>query len=472
MGTTLLLVLVLVGYEQEVVNLFLSKYLYSCKINSKYYLINNTLTGAVDLVETNIWHLINHENYNTAPIKTINNLIDRGYLYDNLEKEKNIFNLLYKNYIKKGRSRPLRFVFCPTYNCNLRCIYCFENFSSNSNKYMTTKLINYAVSAIKKISGDNEKIESFELFGGEPLLPKTKLIVEKILNCANEFDSTITIITNGTHAKDYINLLSPLKNKIEMLQITIDGPPAIHNKRRKYPSGKGSFSEISKSVDLLLKNNINTNVRVNIDNTNIDYLPNLYEYILKKKWLDSSNFKIMLSLVTDHSSLKYSKVIIPEEKLLKKLIKIYDKYPELEDLFGFFIFKPLRHLLDIINGAPNVSPKFFNCESNLLEMNVFCPDGNIYVCPESIGNKEMSIGKFYPKLTLYKDKQNMWTERSILNIKECKNCKFSPICGGGFTYSSILVYGNPNKPICERFQQTLDTFLELRGEKILKKFIN
>ena len=157
--------------------------------------------------------------------------------------------------------------------------------------------------------------------------------------------------------------------------------------------------------------------------------------------------------------------------MLEKLIDIYNTYPVLEELFGFFLFKPLRHIVQIIDGAPNVSPKFFNCESNLLELNIFCPDRYIYVCPESIGNPYFSIGKFSPSLVFDKKKKNMWTQKTILNIEKCKNCKFSPICGGGCTYSSFLVHDGC-MPVCERYQEILDTFFKLRGEKILKKFID
>jgi len=225
------------------------------------------------------------------------------------------------------------------------------------------------------------------------------------------------------------------------------------------------------SIDLLLKNNINTNVRVNIDSTNIGYIPDLYKYVNRKRWLEHPNFKIKPALVTDHSTLNYNNIIIPEEKLLKKLISIYNKYPELEDVFGYYAFKPLRHILDILAGAPNVSPKFFNCESNILEMNIFCPDGYIYACGESIGNPDYAIGRFTPELQFYPDKIKLWTERTILNIKKCKSCKFAPLCGGGCVYSSILIYKNNTKPICERYQEVLDTFLSLRGEKIFSTYI-
>jgi len=454
--------------------LFPSSYNYSHRINSRYTLINNTLTGALDIVENNIWSLVEGKKFNSIDAEPLSNLIERGYLYYDLKKEDEILVTLYDNYTKKVSSRPLRFVFCPSYQCNLRCTYCFQtDLPSNPNKFMSSKVLDDTINAAEEISKEKSgKVDSVELFGGEPLLLKNKPLLKKILKFAKEKDAPITIVTNGVMAKDFTDILLPVKEKIKMLQITVDGPPEIHNKRRKFPSGKGSFGKISESIDSLLKNNIHTNVRVNIDNTNIEYLPDLYEYISKKNWIKNPDFNIMLALITDHSTLDYNNIIIPEEKLLERLIKVYDKYPELEDTFGFYKFKPLRHILDIVSGAPNVSPKFINCESNLLELNIFCPDGYIYACGESIGYPEYAIGKFSPKLEFYPDKEKLWTGRTILNIKKCRTCKFAPLCGGGCAYSSILIYKDNSKPICERYQEVLDTFLRLRGEKILKKYMN
>ncbi len=451
-----------------------SSFNYFYQIDPRYTVLNNTLTGALDIVENSIWDLVLEKKFTEIKADPLSNLIERGYLYDDPKKEDSLLATLYKNYIKKAGSRPLRIVFCPSYHCNLRCVYCFEaGLPANPNKFMSSAVLNDAIdSAIKLSDKKAGKIESVELFGGEPLLAKNRPLVKKIIDFAAEKDAPITIITNGVLAKDFIDILAPVKDRIEMLQITIDGPPPVHDKRRKYPSGKGSFKKISESVDLLLKNKFKTNIRINIDNDNIAHLPDLYEYITSMGWLKDPNFSIRLAIVTDHCTLDYDDTIIPEEILLEKLVEVYDKDPHLEELFGFYIFKPLRHILDIINGAPNVSPKFFNCESNLLELNVFCPDGYIYACGESIGKPEIAIGKFSPELKFFKEKEELWTDRTILNIEKCRTCKFAPLCGGGCAYSSLVIYGNNQTPICERYKEVLDTFLRLRGEKYFKGFID
>ncbi len=112
--------------------------------------------------------------------------------------------------------------------------------------------LNHALNTIKELSKNiGRNISSIELFGGEPLLAKTKQMVGRILKFANEQNIKISIITNGVMAKEFIDILKPVKSNIEMLQITLDGPDFIHDKRRKFYSGKGSFKNITESINSL-----------------------------------------------------------------------------------------------------------------------------------------------------------------------------------------------------------------------------
>lgn len=449
-----------------------SKYNYHYRLDSDYTFINNFLTGALDFIKSNDWSLMLGGKFEEVDTDPLSGLIERGYYYKNPDKEKKLFVELFTNFSVKANDRPVRYVICPTYSCNLNCIYCFEKDTLSGNKKdMDEGLLKASLESMKTISKKiNKDIHSIELFGGEPLLPKNKDIVRKILEFAVVKDAKITIVTNGVFVGDFVDILGPVKDNIEMLQITIDGPESIHDKRRIHFSGKGSFTEISKSIDVLLDNKINTNARINIDMENIEYLPEIYDYMLKAGWIGHPNFKVRPSLITDHTTLEYVYPVVEEEKLLEKLISIYDANPELEKLFSFYSFKPLRHIQEVLHGAPNVSPRFFNCESNLLELYIFCPDGYIYTCPESIGNTDFSIGKFSPSLELSGNRMSMWKDRDIMNMEKCMECKFAPICGGGCPMSSIIISGG-EEPVCERYQEVLDTYLQHRGKQILKSML-
>ncbi|HEY4662044.1 MAG TPA: hypothetical protein VIH07_00030, partial [Candidatus Humimicrobiaceae bacterium] len=145
--------------------MFPSNYNYSIRINSRYTLINNTLTGALDIIESDIWNLIAVKKINSISPNVLTRLRHRGYFYTDPKKEDKILVELYNNYIKKASERPLRFVFCPSYQCNLRCIYCFEtDLPSNPNKYMTVKILDDSLAAAEEIIKEKSgKIDSVEL---------------------------------------------------------------------------------------------------------------------------------------------------------------------------------------------------------------------------------------------------------------------------------------------------------------------
>lgn len=448
-----------------------SKYNYYYRLDERYTFINNFLTGAVDFIENSIWNSLPGGDFKGGDLSPLSDLIERGYFYKDPQEEERLLQKLFKNYQKKAVDRPIKYVICPTYGCNLRCTYCFEkDLPDNPHKNMDDTMLQMAFDAIKAVSNKIDKeIGAVELFGGEPILPRNKGMVKKILDFAVENGAKITIVTNGVFAGNFIDIFQPVRENIEMLQITLDGPREIHDSRRKAPSGKGSFDEISYGISRLLDAGINVNARINIDCENIEKLPEIYNYMKDRGWTDHPNFKSKPSLVTDHTTLDYIDPIIPEDKLLEKLIGIYDSHPELEEAFGFYSFKPIRHIVDILNGAPNVSPRYFNCESNLLELYIFCPDGLIYTCPESIGSESVSIGEFSPGLKLSQEGMDLWRDRDIVNIEKCRGCKFAPICGGGCPMASLEI-SNGKEPVCERYQEVLDTFLKHRGKMILEKF--
>jgi len=448
-----------------------SKYNYNYRLDDRYTLINNFLTGALDLIENVMWDCLPIAGKSRRDCSPLSDLIERGYFYEDPQQEERLFRDLFDNFKRKADARPIKYVICPTYSCNLRCTYCFEkNLAGNPCGDMDDEMLEQVFHSIRAVSKQSGKeINTIELFGGEPILPRNRGMVNKILEFASQNGASITIITNGVFAGDFTEILEPVRGLIEMVQITVDGPREIHDSRRKSPSGKGSFEDISSSISKLLDAGINTNARVNLDASNIGYLPGLYDYMNKKGWTGYPNFRSRPSLVTDHTTLEHIYPIIAEDVLLEKLINIYDDNPELEEAFGFYSFKPIRHIIDILNGAPNVSPRYYNCESNLLEMFIFCPDGFIYTCPESIGSGSMSIGRFFPDLELREKDMDRWRDRDIMNMEKCSSCRFAPICGGGCPLASLEV-SNGREPVCERFQEVLDTFLKYRGKMILERF--
>lgn len=108
-----------------------------------------------------------------------------------------------KDYVLSEEKPNIIFTIALTRQCNLRCNYCWIDFSEDNISYNTI------IEFLKNLESDREKINEvrFEFFWWEPLLEleKIKLIVEKTKNLNIKY----SIVTNGFYLTeeiiDYLN---------------------------------------------------------------------------------------------------------------------------------------------------------------------------------------------------------------------------------------------------------------------------
>ncbi|MGR5961543.1 hypothetical protein ACT7DN_03860 [Bacillus paranthracis] len=72
-----------------------------------------------------------------------------------------------------------------------------------------------------------------------------------------------------------------------------------------------------------LNHGIRTIVRVNIDQTNIDYVSLLVDYYKKNKLFENENFSISFSPVTDHTCKGLGEDLMKGYEIVKKITKKY-----------------------------------------------------------------------------------------------------------------------------------------------------
>ena len=105
-------------------------------------------------------------------------------------------------------------------------------------------------------------------FGGEPLLAASRPIVEHVIRRARERgEAHFWAISNGTELDAYEDLLGP--EALSSVQITLDGPPGEHDRRRVYADGEGSWEKIARNVRMALDRGIQVAIRTNADRTTI-----------------------------------------------------------------------------------------------------------------------------------------------------------------------------------------------------------
>jgi len=448
-----------------------SKRILFYEISDDSILMINALTGAIDIINSQIYHSLSDRSpsgHAQIDEVTLERLKKRGYLIEDGALEERLLQLIANAYEKA--EKRLSFVICPTYNCNLKCTYCFEGeLTNDSQSYMEDKDIDRIFVAVDELrQAYSKRKSSVELFGGEPLLPRNKGFVEKILEGAESRSLPVSIATNGVYMGHFADLLSSYKDLINAVQITLDGPKDVHDKRRKSAKNKGSFEETCLAIGTLLELQVKTIVRTNIDRQNIESVNELFEYMVTQGWVDNPYFACNLSPVQDHACKKNYEFLLPEDVLVEKVFETLKSNPDSANVFQLNMFRTLRHIKSVLSSDQPVQPLLYYCEANNLESMVFGPDGYVYACTECMGNKELAIGEFRPRLKMYNEAIEMWNGRNVLAMQKCKECDIAFLCGGGCAYSALVVNGDINEPVCNRARETIFAYLNHIKDELAK----
>ncbi|RJQ33516.1 MAG: 4Fe-4S cluster-binding domain-containing protein [Actinobacteria bacterium] len=432
-------------------------------------LVYNTLTGAVDILPT---HFFKDQTLNLDKIEPIKTpLQKRGYLFSSKTDENLLLKSMVRSYLPSQENKVINFMICPTYSCNLACPYCFEESVKDNHSSLKEKDFDKLIRAILSISKQNQQAKkAIILFGGEPLLPNCKQVVEKVLKLALKLNFPVGIITNGTTLDIYRELLLKYHEAVRMIQVTIDGPQKIHDSRRYYKGGRGSFNKIMGNLSLLIDDGFNIALRVNVDQNNLDSILALSRLFKSLNWHKNKNVFIHLARVSSHNKKTPSCHLISEDKLITFIKEKSKTYPELKMFDLTKAKKVLGHITSVFGDSKKLnSPSFYSCEANYGGFYLFGADGFIYACPEAMGKKDMAIGEFSPQYRLFEDKISLWQGRTILSNKQCSLCNVGPLCGGGCTYEVILNNNRINPSTCKEVKEAINNYLDKTAKEWLKK---
>jgi Fe-coproporphyrin III synthase len=122
-----------------------------------------------------------------------------------------------------GASRILQIH--PTLRCNLRCVHCYSSSGPEERTELPVGLLAEAVGAAR-----TEGYTVVSVSGGEPLMYRP---LAELLERAHEYGALTTVTTNGMLLTK--RHLSELTGRLDLLAISLDGPPESHNRMRASP---------------------------------------------------------------------------------------------------------------------------------------------------------------------------------------------------------------------------------------------
>ncbi len=381
------------------------------------YLAYNPLTNALCKIDGKIVAFLEGKETSISS-EVIQELVKGLFWVPNAFNEISYVNHLY--YSLKYSSVNISFTIIPTLFCNLQCIYCYET-TTNKNVGMDASITKKVIIFIlQKIDEFHPASLHITWYGGEPLLEMDTIakISQTIQTECSKRDIKYTagLVTNGTLIsecdRDFFSLC-----KITDAQVTIDGPSEIHNFRRPFKDGTGTYDIIMRNIFDILANKIDIRVklRINIDKENEKYmLPFLKDLAASiKNW--------------DRLTINFGQVISKAGSICKSRGDTLFTTSN----FGQYYLKILKEMRRLNLPLPALYPSFNSCIWKKFSSWVIGPCGEIYACWEDVGDEDKAVGNIETGIDLKKNRTIEWIFSNWRATEGCLCCPIVPICLGG-----------------------------------------
>ena len=191
-------------------------------------------------------------------------LINGSFLFDLVRNLYAFYSFDYKS----GRIKmPMRYLLELTYNCNLKCPFCYITEDRKKNELTTEEWFN--------IINQIPPFSFISMVAGEVILKKDFI---KIYEKASEKFRKVSLISNGLALNEEI-LNSLIRNKLFLLSVSLDGYGINHDNNRNH---KGLWDIVIKNIESFNEMRIKhkhtmLDIKTCVLENNLDDLTKLYK---------------------------------------------------------------------------------------------------------------------------------------------------------------------------------------------------
>jgi len=341
--------------------------------------------------------------------------------YDNILKKNGFLHTLEDN--KKSIENdylPNSATIIPTLGCNFSCTYCFST-PSRKEQYLEIEKATAAIDYIVDNSIKKNKRTKLVIHGGGEPLTATDLVVEiskyfRSVCKEKNVKGSVLLCTNGFASEKNLDLI---KDTIDIVQISCDGPEQSHDSQRVTVNGQKTYKTVLGTIDYFENNKIPYIIRTTVTQNNLHSLNQWVESLKERELLRILHLEPFLENSTSKSN-GLSKV---------KSNDFFDIYVSID-----------KTLLD-----SNIKLTYSGCSERLIKTE-FCnisnhfiltPEGIVTSCLESIDSNCDNSDIFIlgsidaeNKIDINKEKQSFLTQRKSLNIEACSKCIAKFKCAG------------------------------------------
>jgi uncharacterized protein len=316
--------------------------------------------------------------------------------------------------------------------CNFDCPYCFEaKHPSLMNSEVQEGILRYVAQKAPTIEA-----LSVTWFGGEPLLGKRAILdlsraFERI---CSEYRLTYeaSIITNG-YLLDRETAQQLSESGVRSAQITLDGPPEVHDLMRPLRNGNRTFATILENLCEAVKF-LSVAVRVNLAQSNSrDYFRLLD--ILHDAGLAGRIAVTPGQIVLDPTGNGPAASCTMQAMSLPEFAELECEFNEYARSRGFRV-------------ASSMSPVGVPCTAARDDDLVVGSAGELYKCLDSVGNPEEVIGNI--RTANINASGTKWAEYGPFSDADCTQCVALPVCMGGCAHHAMSPGNRDNR--CSTFR--------------------
>jgi len=318
-------------------------------------------------------------------------------------------------------------------SCNMSCDYCYVDQSTNGRmQWPTAQKALDSFFDLQRRHGHGYSFIRF--FGGEPLLnwPLIERILAYVETTKKGINVDYILNTNGTIVTQEMS--EKLASRKVKVAVSLDGVGAVHDKYRRFGSGRGSFTVIDSNVDILLKFGCNVGIEATLGNHNFDHLKELIDYMAEKG--ARYNRQILLALQSMCMVSRQGLDTLPLEEKVEKILEAitYARKRGINIGDGMIHF-PFNSFLGKRHSG-------IYCRAMGEELCIY-PNGDIYPCGAlkiKLGNIEDTDGVFRSDAYL------RLVQRVSGNILACRGCDIEAFCAGGCAADAMAVKGDIFQP--------------------------
>lgn len=349
----------------------------------------------------------------------------------------------------RHRTDLLYLTIAPTLDCNFRCDYCFEeHLKVSMSKKVQDLLLAWCEAKTKTCEGI-----IVNWYGGEPLLPSAYPVVERLSErlqamCASRgVKYEATLITNGFFL-DREKMLRLKELGVVKVQVTLDGPPDMHDKRRHLIGGRGTFWRIMENlkatVDLA-----EFQLRINVDARNAMRALEVLD-ILKEQGLHDRVRPYIAQVTHDGAACgNIQELCYSSSDFAKMEVEIYREAAKRNLGLSRYPFR--------LAGA--------FCIADRTNGFVVAPNGLLFKCWHEVTmNPEKSVGSLLDAQQGFQaSNENKWLAWDPLAKSGCRSCEVMPLCHGGCPLEAMK-HPERDRGACEQFKFHLEPLLEIRHQ--------